>query len=73
MQDSVKDVYIKYFKVHKIPNQEQERVLRLINFEDSPKRFGATLSKLKNQIDIKSLETSDLVSKLKDAVIVPME
>jgi len=45
----------------------------LFNFEEPPKRFGATLSKLKNQVDLRTLETSDLVSKLKDAVIAPME
>jgi len=69
----VKDVYSKYFKVHQIPNQEQERLLKLFNFEQPPNRFGATLQKLKSELDIKTLETSDLVFKLKEAVVPPIE
>ena len=59
IEDSVSTVYKKYFNIQK--SQDEQRISDLFCFDRSVNRFGTTLSNLKQNVDFKSLDTSDLV------------
>ena len=84
MEDSVKDIFVKYFSRHSVDaeprepfvveERERDRVFRdVLKLDCQPPLFAEALVTLQQTTNLKELDTSTLVARLKELVCAPVE